>query len=180
MDKRVDDTRILTIGSNALKKSENERREHVDIANQLTAVDGASGTNYSNGASYDSLHKEFPEWNLYGSETASSVNSRGVYTTKQNNTLDGEKQLTSYDKSKVGWGALASEAWYDVITRDFVAGEYVWTGFDYLGEPTPANGTGPGAVGSWPSPKTLTLVLWIQRDFRKTVTTSIRVSGTRM
>ena len=151
--KEVDDTRILTIGSNALKKSENERREHVDIANQLTAVDGASGTNYSNGASYDSLHKEFPEWNLYGSETASSVNSRGVYTTKQNNTLDGEKQLTSYDKSKVGWGALASEAWYDVITRDFVAGEYVWTGFDYLGEPTPANGTGPGAVGSWPSPK---------------------------
>lgn len=93
--KEVDDTRILTIGSNALKKSENERREHVDIANQLTAVDGASGTNYSNGASYDSLHKEFPEWNLYGSETASSVNSRGVYTTKQNNTLDGEKQLTS-------------------------------------------------------------------------------------
>ena len=151
--KEVDDTRILTIGSNALKKSENERREHVDIANQLTAVDGASGANYSNGASYDSLHKEFPEWNLYGSETASSVNSRGVYTTKQNNTLDGEKQLTSYDKSKVGWGALASEAWYDVITRDFVAGEYVWTGFDYLGEPTPANGTGPGAVGSWPSPK---------------------------
>ena len=151
--KEVDDTRILTIGSNALKKSENERREHVDIANQLTAVDGASGTNYSNGTSYDSLHKEFPEWNLYGSETASSVNSRGVYTTKQNNTLDGEKQLTSYDKSKVGWGALASEAWYDVITRDFVAGEYVWTGFDYLGEPTPANNIGAGSTGSWPSPK---------------------------
>ena len=151
--KEVDDTRILTIGSNALKKSANERREHVDIANQLTAVDGASGTNYSNGASYDSLHKEFPQWNLYGSETASSVNSRGVYTTKQNNTLDGEKQLTSYDKSKVGWGALASEAWYDVITRDFVAGEYVWTGFDYLGEPTPANNIGSGATGSWPSPK---------------------------
>ena len=151
--KEVDDTRILTIGSNALKKSENERREHVDIANQLTAVDGASGTNYSNGASYDSLHKEFPEWNLYGSETASSVNSRGVYTTKQNNTLDGEKQLTSYDKSKVGWGALASEAWYDVITRDFVAGEYVWTGFDYIGEPTPANKINAGAATSWPSPK---------------------------
>ena len=148
--KEVDDTRILTIGSNAVK---NGSSEHISIANQLTEVGGASGTNYSNGSSYDSLHNRYPNWNLYGSETASAVNSRGVYTTKQNNTLDGEKQLTSYDKSKVGWGALASEAWYDVITRDFVAGEYVWTGFDYLGEPTPANGTGPGAVTSWPSPK---------------------------
>lgn len=148
--KEVDDTRILTIGSNAVK---NGGYEHVQIANQLTEVGGASGTNYSGGASYDNLHRLYPKWNLYGSETASSVNSRGVYTTKRNNTLDSDKQLTSYDKSKVGWGALASEAWYDVITRDFVAGEYVWTGFDYLGEPTPANGTGPGAVGSWPSPK---------------------------
>lgn len=39
---------------------------------------------------------------------------------------------------------MASQAWYDVITRDFVAGEYVWTGFDYIGEPTPWNGTYPG------------------------------------
>ena len=152
--KEVDDTRILTIGSNAVKNAVgNSNNEHIQIANQLTAAGGASGTNYSKGNSYDSLHQTYPKWNLYGSETASAVNSRGVYTTKQNNTLDGEKQLTSYDKSAVGWGALASEAWYDVITRDFVAGEYVWTGFDYLGEPTPANGTGPGAIGSWPSPK---------------------------
>ena len=39
----------------------------------------------------------------------------------------------------------ASSAWYDVIQRDFVAGEYVWTGFDYIGEPTPWNGTGSGS-----------------------------------
>ena len=152
--KEVDDTRILTIGSNAVKNAVgNPNNEHIQIGNQLTEAGGTSGTNYSNGNSYDRLHQTYPEWNLYGSETASSVNSRGVYTTKQNNTLDGEKQLTSYDKSKVGWGALASEAWYDVITRDFVAGEYVWTGFDYLGEPTPANGTDPGAKTAWPSPK---------------------------
>ncbi len=42
----------------------------------------------------------------------------------------------------------------DVVTRDFVAGEYVWTGFDYIGEPTPWNGTNAGAKGpKWPSPK---------------------------
>lgn len=146
----VDTTKLLTIGSNAVK---NGASEHIDIANQLTAKGGVSGTNYSNGSSYDSLHSRYPNWRMVGSETASSVNSRGIYSTKANNSLNANKQLTSYDKSAVGWGAFASAAWYDVITRDFVAGEYVWTGFDYIGEPTPANGTGAGAVTSWPSPK---------------------------
>ncbi|MFR5556949.1 MAG: hypothetical protein ACLTKE_09020 [Coprococcus sp.] len=53
----------------------------------------------------DALHSTYPEWFLYGSETASAVNSRGVYTTKANAALDQDKQLTSYDKSKVSWGA---------------------------------------------------------------------------
>lgn len=142
----VDKTRMLTIGSNAVKKTDGGQIEHINIADQLTNVGGASGTNYSSGGSYDKLHNEHKDWKLYGSETASSVNSRGIYTTKglwnnePENTVK-NKQLTSYDKSRVGWGALASEAWYDVITRDFVAGEYVWTGFDYIGEPTPWNGT---------------------------------------
>lgn len=132
----VDKTRMVTIGSNKVK---DYWSDHINIANQLTEVGGASGTNYSKGGSYDDLHKKYPNWKLYGSETASSINSRGIYATKGQ---DGsKKQLTSYDKSCVGWGALASEAWYDVITRDFVAGEYVWTGFDYIGEPTPWNGT---------------------------------------
>lgn len=152
--KDTDATRVLTIGSNAVKGSVgNANNDHIQIANQLTAVGGASGTNYSNGKSYDSLHSQYPEWNLYGSETASAVNSRGIYTTKNSATLDKNKQLTSYDKSCVSWGAVASEAWYDVIQRDFVAGEYIWTGFDYIGEPTPANGITGGAQGAWPSPK---------------------------
>ena len=144
--KEADSTRMATIGSNDVK---NGGADHVNIANQLTEAGGSSGTNYSNGGSYDNLHNAHPNWKLYGSETASSVNSRGIYTTKglANNNPENtvkNKQLTSYDKSKVGWGALASQAWYDVITRDFVAGEYVWTGFDYIGEPTPWNGTYPG------------------------------------
>ena len=49
----------------------------------------------------------------------------------------GDYDLTSYDTSAVGWGATASSAWYEVIKRDFIAGEYVWTGFDYYGEPSP-------------------------------------------
>ncbi|MGN0334093.1 MAG: sugar-binding domain-containing protein [Lachnospiraceae bacterium] len=148
--REVDTTKLLTIGSNAVK---NGGSEHIDIANQLTAVGGVSGTNYSNGSSYDNLHAAYPNWYLYGSETASHINSRGVYDRISGGSQTYDKQLTSYDYSAVGWGAVASSAWYDVITRDFVAGEYVWTGFDYLGEPTPWNGTGSGAVGAWPSPK---------------------------
>ena len=78
-------------------------------------------------------------------ETASSVNSRGIYSVTGNQESTADQQLTSYDNSRVNWGALASQAWYDVVQRDFVAGEYVWTGFDYIGEPTPWNGTDPGA-----------------------------------
>ena len=148
--KEADSTRMLTIGSNAVKGGSNE---HTNIGDQLTAVGGMSGTNYSNGANYDYLRNAHPDWIIYGSETASSVNSRGVYTNRSSARLDGNKQLTSYDESRVSWGALASEAWYDVVTRDFVAGEYVWTGFDYIGEPTPANGIDRGPKTSWPSPK---------------------------
>lgn len=150
----VDTSKPLTIGSNRVKGAIGQAdNEHIKIANDLTKIGGMSGTNYSGGSNYDALHEAYPEWFLYGSETASAVNSRGVYTTKDNAVLDKDKQLTSYDKSKVNWGALASEAWYDVITRDFVAGEYVWTGFDYIGEPTPANKINAGAATSWPSPK---------------------------
>lgn len=149
----VDTTRPLTVGSNSVKNGD---WQQLAVANNLTnntVNKGVSGTNYSGGSSYDSLHSQYPEWNLYGSETASSINSRGVYYHKGTGGRHESKQLTSYDKSAVGWGALASAAWYDVVTRDFVAGEYVWTGFDYIGEPTPWNGTGSGAQGAWTSPK---------------------------
>ena len=67
--------------------------------------------------------------------------------------LNGDKLLTSYDKSAVGWGATASSAWYEVIKRDFIGGTFVWTGFDYLGEPTPNNGIGAGWANGENSPK---------------------------
>lgn len=149
----VDRTKDITIGSNQVKNEPTNTgdTEHSKVADKITEAGGTSGTNYSNGASYDSLREKHPNWKIYGSETASSINSRGVYHTKgqDNNT----QELTSYDQSRVSWGALANDAWYDVITRDFVAGEYVWTGFDYIGEPTPWNGTDAGAKGKWPSPK---------------------------
>ena len=44
------------------------------------------------------------------------------------------------------WGNTARESWWYTIKDDFVSGEFIWTGFDYIGEPTPWNGTGTGSV----------------------------------
>ena len=148
--KAADSTRPMTHGDNKIKANWNESNT---MGDNLTANGGVVGTNYSNGANYDKIRTDHPSWAIYGSETASAINSRGVYNRTTGGAQSSDKQLTSYDNSAVGWGAVASSAWYDVVQRDFVAGTYVWTGFDYLGEPTPWNGTGSGAVGSWPSPK---------------------------
>lgn len=148
--KAADSTRPMTYGDNKIKANWNESNT---MGDNLTANGGVVGTNYSNGANYDKIRTTHPSWAIYGSETASAINSRGIYNRTTGGAQSSDKQLTSYDNSAVGWGAVASSAWYDVVQRDFVAGTYVWTGFDYLGEPTPWNGTGSGAVGSWPSPK---------------------------
>ena len=148
--KAADSTRPMTHGDNKIKANWNESNT---MGDNLTANGGVVGTNYSNGANYDKIRTTHPSWAIYGSETASAINSRGIYNRTTGGAQSSDKQLTSYDNSAVGWGAVASSAWYDVVQRDFVAGTYVWTGFDYLGEPTPWNGTGSGAVGSWPSPK---------------------------
>ncbi|MFJ7936072.1 sugar-binding domain-containing protein [Sporosarcina sp. NPDC096371] len=141
----VDQTRPSTIGDNKLQASWGEA---IKFGEKLTELDGTVGFNYANGNILDQFHKNHPDWKMYGAETASSVNSRGVY--KPSNY---DRHLTSYDESRVGWGKFSADSWYDIITRDFMAGEFVWTGFDYLGEPTPWNNVGPGATGAWPSPK---------------------------
>lgn len=152
--KNLDGSRPSTIGDNYLK---HQNEYSYAMAEALEAVGGIVGGNYcvqdGERHDYDIVHADHSEWPLYGSETASAVNSRGVYDTTANSSLNADKELTSYDYSSVGWGNVASSAWYDVITRDFVAGEYVWTGFDYLGEPTPANGTNSGWKSGTNSPK---------------------------
>ncbi|MBR4859260.1 MAG: DUF4982 domain-containing protein, partial [Clostridia bacterium] len=75
-------------------------------------------------------------------EAASTNNSRGVYYTMGKD--DATLQCTAYDTYAVDWGTEASEAWYYVATNDFFSGEFVWTGFDYIGETTPwMNYSGP-------------------------------------
>ena len=151
--REIDTTRPVTRGCNVIKGQTSGIA--AQMMDSLSAVGGVAGFNYNSGAQYDIQHETNPEWFIYGAETASSINSRGVYDKLGNGGAQtpSDQKLTSYDNSRVNWGALASSAWYEVIKRDFVAGEYVWTGFDYIGEPTPWNGTSPGAQGTWPSPK---------------------------
>ncbi|MDO4265490.1 MAG: discoidin domain-containing protein [Eubacteriales bacterium] len=141
----IDTTRPITTGDNKIKSGNSYMWS---VANALHESGGIVGFNYANIDKYDTYHSTYPDYKFYGSETASSINSRGVY-----NTSNYSQELTSYDESAVSWGHVASQAWFDTIRRDFLAGEFVWTGFDYLGEPTTWNGTGAGVVGTWPSPK---------------------------
>ena len=136
----VDDTRPPTFGQNTNNEG---------IAYQVGAVlkefGGISGVNYADTGRYDTWVEKGQL--VYYSETASAVNSRGVYDRKSSQQdKNNDRLLTSYDKSAVGWGAVASDAWKRTLDRDSSMGEFVWTGFDYIGEPTPWNGIGSGAA----------------------------------
>lgn len=139
--KEVDPTRPTTFGQNNNHGAGNKALE---VAKVIHDNGGVVGLNYADENKMTQWNQK--GWKTYGSETASAVNSRGVYEYKGGATQTGNQLLTAYDKSAVSWGAVASDAWWRTIRFDYNAGEFVWTGFDYLGEPTPWNGLGPGSV----------------------------------
>jgi len=80
----------------------------------------------------DNFHKNHPKRPIYGSETASAISTRGVYfTDRLRNTL------SAYDTNEPGWGETAETWWKFYSEREWMAGGFAWTGFDYRGEPTP-------------------------------------------
>jgi beta-galactosidase len=89
---------------------------------------------------YARFRKANPDQPLFGSETASTISSRGEYFYPVNtNKNDGQSgfQMSSYDLSAPHWATTPDEEFRGEDQNPFVAGEFVWTGFDYLGEPTP-------------------------------------------
>lgn len=142
----VDTAHLLTSGSNNKAVSTDDNNSAC-VNKILYDNGGVAGFNYGNADDMDSLHGTYGVF-LY-SETASAVNSRGQYRSQASQgDADGKKHLTSYDTSCVGWGKTAHDSMWTVLTRDYLAGECVWTGFDYIGEPTPWNGTGAGGSSS--------------------------------
>ena len=89
---------------------------------------------------YDNNIKQLPKGFLLGSETASTVSSRGVYkfpveASDSKTYTDG--QCSSYDVEYCPWSNLPDDDWRMQDDRDYTIGEFVWTGYDYLGEPSP-------------------------------------------
>lgn len=98
-----------------------------------------AGYNYAE-RYYEEHHREHPDWIIYGSETSSTVQSRGVYhfPFAQSLLADEDEQCSALGNSTTSWGAKSSEACI-IAERDhdFSCGQFIWTGFDYIGEPTP-------------------------------------------
>ena len=141
----IDKTRPITVGDNnpyGLRYN-----TYGDFRNKVTAVlanngEGLAGANYSM-AAMSGIHSAHPDWKIIA---ASPSNSRGIYTTLSQYGKSGDYQCTAYDTNAVSWGNTARESWWYTIKDDFVSGEFIWTGFDYIGEPTPWNGTDKGSV----------------------------------
>jgi beta-galactosidase len=101
-----------------------------DNAKGVSEAFDITGFNY-NLAFPDEYHKKNPRRAIYGSETSSAIATRGVYSTDPlRNTVN------AYD-GVVPWGETAEEWWKFYGTREWAAGGFAWTGFDYRGEPTP-------------------------------------------
>lgn len=89
---------------------------------------------------YDTHHAEHPDWILYGSETSSVVQSRGIYhfPYRQSVLADDDEQCSCLGNSTTSWGAKNPE--FCIIAerdRPYSCGQFLWTGTDYIGEPTP-------------------------------------------
>ncbi|WP_342042484.1 glycoside hydrolase family 2 TIM barrel-domain containing protein [Bacillus sp. OTU2372] len=120
----------ITIGSNYMPW------ENAQKCADLVKV---AGYNYAE-KYYQKHHDEHPDWIIYGSETASVVQSRGIYHFPFEKSIlaDDDEQCSALGNSSTSWGAKSAEACI-LAERDtpFSLGQFIWTGFDYIGEPTP-------------------------------------------
>jgi len=132
-----DPTRPVTAGFNNSEGA---------IANGLADVVDVPGWNYKPHF-YRKYHEAHPDWPMYGSETESCVSSRGEYffpVVEGKGVRHPNLHCSSYDLEAPPWGCIPDIEFAAQDECPFIAGEFVWTGFDYLGEPTPYN-------PEWPS-----------------------------
>ena len=125
--KKYDTTRFTTSAFNFPRDADKKG---------MTAAVDVVGFNYSIDA-YDEIRQKHPDWFYLASETTSQFDSRGVY----HFTLDTivktfpDCQASAFDDA--GGGTTHEEAWLAVKNRPWMSGLYIWTGFDYFGEPSP-------------------------------------------
>ncbi len=132
----IDKSRPVTSGCDRIDNA---------ISTGFAQVLDVTGMNYRT-HKYNSAYEKLRHGFLLGSETASTISSRGVYKFPvklyQNKAYD-DGQCSGYDVEYCSWSNLPEEDWVLQDDMKWVIGEFVWTGFDYLGEPTPYDGYWP-------------------------------------
>jgi beta-galactosidase len=109
----------------------------------LAELDGL-GLNYNTAASVDALHARYPHLFLFESESSSETSTRGTYqepehlNTGENHT-PGRRETSSYDNNLASWTISGEYGLKKDRDRRFFAGQFLWSGIDYIGEPTPYN-----------------------------------------
>ena len=138
---REDPTRPVTQGMDA---------PDAVVNNNMAAVMDVPGFNYRP-FKYIENYKKLPQEIILGSETASTISSRGVYkfpVVRRSMPKYPDHQSSSYDVEHCGWSNLPEDDFIQHEDLPYCIGEFVWTGFDYLGEPTPY-------YSDWPSHSSL-------------------------
>lgn len=120
------------------------------INNNFAAIMDVAGFNYRPWA-YPEAYAKLPQQLVLGSETASTISARGVYkfpVERKSMPKYPDHQSSSYDVEHCGWSNLPEDDFIQHEDYPWCMGEFVWTGFDYLGEPTPY-------YSDWPSHSSL-------------------------
>ncbi|MBA4686322.1 MAG: DUF4982 domain-containing protein [Candidatus Galacturonibacter soehngenii] len=121
---------VVTIGSNYMTW---------ENAQRCADILKVAGYNYTEKL-YKEHHIKYPDWMIYGSETSSLVQSRGIYhfPLSEHILADDDWQCSALGNSITSWGAKSQEACVIAEKNSpFSLGQFLWTGFDYIGEPTP-------------------------------------------
>ncbi len=127
---REDPTRPVTVGMDQVQAT---------MESGFGALLDVPGLNYRVHL-YEEAFNKFPQGFILGSETASTVSSRGIYkfpVVQENMKQYDDLQSSSYDLEACSWSNIPDEDFVLQDDKPWVIGEFVWTGFDYLGEPTP-------------------------------------------
>jgi beta-galactosidase len=138
--KAIDTTRPVVIGSDKYR-SVPATGSGADLI--LGQLDGL-GLNYNTAASVDALHVKYPNTFLFESESSSETSSRGVYqdpdqlNTGENYT-PGKRATSSYDNNLASWTMSGEYGLKKDRDRKYFQGQFLWSGTDYIGEPTPYN-----------------------------------------
>lgn len=147
-----DKNAFTTIGTDLLRTSSSNPVNPNKPAQKISGeIVEAAGYNYNRGESFDSQHEAYPDMPIYGSETSSSTQSRGIYhfPPEINSTSSPDRQCSSYGNSvMLQYAHGIEDAWKWDRDRKFVLGSFIWTGFDYLGEPSPFGGNNTSFFGA--------------------------------